>query len=130
MSIGALIFIVAIGCGLALAVFSKWVSRRKLLGHRKQQPIEEIIGDLPSQIDRDLAIETLQALGKSFGVAPGLLRLDDPIARLNAIDSWALGSGQERFSRWLTTRGITTMEPKPVTVRDLLLYVLSFKGNR
>jgi len=127
MTIGALIFIVAIAGGVVLCALGKWLSRRKLLGGRQQLSIDETISGLPGQFDRNLAIETLQMLGRSFGVEPGLLRLDNPIAKLNALDSWSLGSGQEKFGRWLVTKGITTLETKPATIRDLALYVLSFK---
>ena len=87
--------------------------------------LEDIVNELPAQFDKNQAAEVLQALGRSFGLQPELLRLDDSITTLNELDSWMLGSGQEKFSRWLATRGITTLESKPQTIRDLVLYVLA-----
>jgi hypothetical protein len=68
-------------------------------------------------------------IGKSFGLQPEILRLEDPIAALTAIDSWMLGRGQEGVERWLRDKGVTNLGSKPNTIRDLIIAVLPFTGK-
>ncbi len=48
--------------------------------------LEDIVNELPAQFDKNQAAEVLQALGRSFGLQPELLRLDDSITTLNELD--------------------------------------------
>ena len=89
----------------------------------------EIVADLPENVDRGQASEVLQVIGKSFGVPPEALRLDDRISALTAIDSWMLGRGQEGLNRWLRSKGVTSLRGKPSTIRDLIISVLPFDAR-
>jgi hypothetical protein len=72
----------------------------------------------------------LQVIGKSFRVQPGILRLDDPMSVLTAMDSWTLGHGQGELERWLRARGVSSLQRKPDTIRELILSVLPFDAHR
>lgn len=89
-------------------------------------PTAEIVSGLPGTVARDDASEVLRVIGKSFRLQPEMLRLDDSISTLTAIDSWALGQGQEELERWLKSRGVGVFQHKPSTIRELIVSGLPF----
>ncbi|WP_183421718.1 hypothetical protein [Luteibacter sp. Sphag1AF] len=89
--------------------------------------ISEIVRELPDGVDHRQAEEVLRAIGLSYGLKPENLRLDDPLSSLEAIDSWALGKGQEALAKWLKTNGIDSLQNAPETIGDLMISVLPLK---
>lgn len=122
MTFGAAIFIGAILVASLLCLAGWRLSRRKL-ANRTQLPVSEIVSGLPSTISQKEASEVLAKIGESFGVQPGLLRLDDPISVLTGMDSWKLGEGQEKFEAWLKGRGVIRLPNDPKTIGDLVVAV-------
>jgi hypothetical protein len=111
----------------ALACFAgRYSARRTLLRGRTPQSVSEIVSSLPAQIDRDGASELFRMIGTSFQLPPELLRLDDPISKLTAFDSWVLGIGQDKLERWLEQKGVQALPVKPNTIRDLIVSALPF----
>lgn len=88
------------------------------------------MNELPEGVDRNEASEILQAIGKSFHLNPEMLRLDDQISALTAIDSWMLGKGQEDLERWLRAKGVVSLRDKPATIRDLIISVVPLSAHR
>lgn len=129
MIFGAEVFL---GCSAVAAVayfILRRLAKRNLLRDRKPLAVAEIINDLPENVNRSDASEMLQAIGKSFGLKPEILRLDDPISALTAVDSWRLGEGQDELERWLKARGVNSLQSKPNTIRDLMVTVLPFDAR-
>jgi len=114
---------------VACLVFRRSAKRRFLRG-RQPLAVAEIVSDLPETVGRDEASEVLQAIGKSFGVQPEILRLDDPMSALTGLDSWTLGHGQGELERWLRARGVSDLQRKPNTIRELIVSVLPFDANQ
>lgn len=108
----------------------KYLSRQKLLHGRQAMATPEIVKELPSDVDHSEAENILRAVGKSFGVKPEILRLDDSFADLAAMDSWTLGKGQEELEQWLRGNGVVSLQSKPKTIRDLIVSVLPFDQKR
>lgn len=108
----------------ALYFSGRGLSRRRLMRGREPIAAEQILKDLPESISRDAASEVLQAVGKSFGIQPELLRLEDQMSALTAIDSWTLGKGQEELEDWLRSKGVESLRSKITTIRELILSVL------
>lgn len=125
---GGWIFAGAVSIGALACLVGYRMSRRKLRG-RQPVPISEIVNGLPESLRRDEASELLQVIGKSFRLQPEILRLDDPISTLTSADSWRLGEGQEELERWLKAKGVTALQGKPVTIRDLMISVLPFDAH-
>jgi acyl carrier protein len=122
---GALIGVAAVACFLGLHF-----SRKKFLRGRLSIQTLEIVKDLPSGIDSSEAERLLRVIAKSFGVKAEILRLDDSLDRLIALDSWKLGEGQDELERWLKAEGVTSFKEKPATIRDLIVAVLSSIKNK
>ncbi len=91
--------------------------------------LQDIVKELPSSVDRGEAENVLRAIGRSFGLEPETLRLDDSFSKLTALDSWTLGKGQEELERWLRANGVISLQSKPQTIRDLIVSVLPFEQN-
>lgn len=126
MTSGVLIAAAAIIASACACLAGRYLARRALLRGKSRLSVSEIVNDLPAHIDRDGASELLQVIGTSFQLPPELLRLDDPMSKLMAFDSWVLGSGQEKLERWLEQKGVQALPEKPVTIRDLIVSVLPF----
>lgn len=120
MPTGPVIFASLIAIGVVAVFVGGYLSRRKLT-RRKPLSVSEIVSGLPSTISQKEASEVLAKIGESFGVQPGLLRLDDPISVLTGMDSWKLGEGQEKLEAWLRDRGVTRLQNRPRTVGDLVV---------
>lgn len=129
MIFGAEIFAGAIAAAVLICFAGRYLSRRKLLRDRRPLAVAEIVNGLPEDVGRGDASEVLQVIGKSFGVKPGILRLDDPMSALTAMDSWMLGHGQGELERWLRARGVSNLQRKPGTIRELILSVLPFDAH-
>lgn|SRR5574337_184200 len=126
-SAGILIGIVVTAALLYLA--GRYLSRQRLLRGRHAVALQDIVKELPSSVDRSEAENVLRAIGRSFGLEPETLRLDDPFSKLTALDSWTLGKGQEDLEQWLRANGVISLQSKPQTIRDLIISVLPFKQN-
>ena len=129
MIVGAGIFAGAVAIALLVCLLGRYSSRQRLLRGRHPLAVAEIVNGLPDNLSRNEASEVLRVIGKSFGLQPEILRLEDPIAALTAIDSWVLGRGQEGVERWLRDKGVTSLGGKPNTIRDLIIAVLPFTGK-
>ncbi len=127
---GTVLFLVAIPIAVLACIAGRHLSRQKLLRGRQSLAVAEIVSDLPDAISRDEASEVLQVIGKSFRLQVECLRLDDSIAALTAIDSWALGHGQEELERWLKAKGVKSLPRKPSTIRELIVSVLPFDAHQ
>ncbi len=130
INLGAEVFLVAIVVAFLMVSIGRYLSRRKLLRGRQPRAVTEIVNDLPEAVRREEASEVLQMIGKSFGVQPEILRLDDPMSVLMAMDSWMLGHGQGKLERWLRAKGVGSLQSKPDTIRDLIVSVLPFNAHR
>lgn len=130
MIFGAEIFAGAIAAAVLVCLAGRHLSRQKLLYGRQPLAVAEIVDGLPDNVGRSEASEVLQVIGKSFGVQPEILRLDDPMAALATIDSWTLGHGQGELERWLRARGVSSLRRKPNTIRELIVSVLPFDTNQ
>ncbi|WP_154662646.1 hypothetical protein [Solimonas flava] len=96
-------------------------SRQKWMRGREPMAADQILRGLPEGVSQDEASEVLQVVGKCFGIRPEILRLEDSISALQAMDSWALGKGQEDLEAWLRSRGVKSLRTKGNTIRDLIL---------
>lgn len=115
------VVLVAVGAAAALAYF---VGRRftfsRFMRGRRPRPTSEMIRDLPRDVNEAEATDVILALGRCYAIDPELLRLEDSLASLAALDSWALGKGQEEFEDWLRERGFRTPFRQVITVGDLV----------
>ena len=102
----------------------RYATRRNFMKGRHELAVSELLNSLPENIDRDKAGALLGEVAKCFRLRPGMLRLDDSLSSLTAIDSWALGKGQEDFESWLRERGISKFEKMPSTVGELINVVV------
>jgi hypothetical protein len=130
MTFGAGVFLASVVVAVLVLAAGRYLSRQRLVRGRQPRAVTEIVNDLPDAIGRNEASEVLQVIGQSFRVRPEILRLDDPMSSLTAIDSWTLGHGQEALERWLRAKGITNFQRNPVTIRELILAVLLFDAHR
>jgi hypothetical protein len=129
MTFGARMFLVAVVVSGLLVATGWYLSRQKLLRGRRPRTVAEILSDLPGDVRRDEASEVLQLIGKLFGVQPEILRLDDPMSKLLAMDSWRLGHGRDELERWLETKGVRQLQCRSITVREFILSVLRFNSS-
>lgn len=114
---------VLIGIVLAVAVLCpvfQYVARRNFMKGRPELAISELLNSLPGDLDRDQAGALLGEVARCFRLKPGMLRLDDALSSLVAMDSWMLGEGQEDLESWLRGKGIVNVEKMPSTVGDLI----------
>jgi hypothetical protein len=126
---GAGLFLAAVVVAGLLYFIGRYIARQKLLRGRQPLEVAEIVSDLPASVGRNEASEVLQVIGKSFRLRPEILRLDDSMSTLMAIDSWTLGHGQEELERWLKARGVDSLQRKPSTIRELIVSVLPFDAH-
>ncbi len=129
MTFGAALFLIAIAVAALVYLGGRYLSRQTLLRGREPLAVSEIVSGLPEAVRRDEASEMLQVIGKSFRVQPEILRLDDPMSVLMAMDSWTLGHGQGELERWLRAKGVGSLQGKPNTIRDLIVSVLPFNTH-
>jgi len=127
---GAGLFLIVIALAALGCIAGRYLSRQRLLRGRHPQTLAEIVSDLPEIVRRDEASEVLQVIGKSFGVQPEILRLEDPMSALTAMDSWRLGYGQWELERWLRAKGVSSLHRKPNTIGELIMSALPFDPNR
>ena len=130
MTTVGVVFLVVIPLAVFVCIAGRYLSRWNLQRGRQPMPVAEIVSGLPQTVGRDEASEILQVIGKSFRLKPEILRLDDPISALTAIDSCVLGEGQEEFERWLESKGVRSFQQKPSTIRELIVSVLPFDAHR
>jgi hypothetical protein len=102
----------------------RYATRRNFMRGRPELAISELLNSLPENIDRDKAGALLSEVAKCFRFRPGMLRLDDSLSSLMAMDSWVLGKGQEDLEDWLKERGISGFENMPSTVGELISVVV------
>jgi hypothetical protein len=129
MIFGAELFLVAIVLAVLACIAGRYLSRQRLLRGREPLEVAEIVRGLPDAVSRYEASEVLRIIGKSFGLHPEMLRLDDPMSALTAIDSWRLGHGQEKLEHCLKAKGISSLQRKPSTIRELIVSALPFDAH-
>ena len=126
---GALVFAGVVVIAALVCLVGRYSSRQRLVRGRQPLAVAEIVNGLPYSVSRSEASEVLREIGKSFRLQPEILRLEDPIAALTAIDSWMLGRGQEGLERWLRDKGVISLGSKPNTIRDLIVAALPFSTH-
>lgn len=88
---------------------------------------------LPSEVRNRVSAEVFNEVwskvGDAFSIDPRLVRPDDTLKSLNAIDSWNLGKGGDALSQWLENKQLGK-PPALETVLDLALWIEASKGTR
>ncbi len=62
----------------------------------------------------------LTNLGHGYGLDPNLIRPHDRLQPFYDLDSWSLGLGADRITKWLTEEGVTGIDTQPSTVLELI----------
>jgi hypothetical protein len=107
---------------VAAVLVGRRVSRSGFLRGRTRIAVDKIGEELPGQ--SKTAFEVIQAVGVAYRIDPGILRPDDDLLTdLAKLDTWDLGSGQERLEKWLRARGIVSPLTDVRTLRDLVVHV-------
>lgn len=101
-------------------VVSRYIHRWQFIRGRRELAIAELLNPPPSYIDRDKASALLHEVAKCFRLKSEILRLEDKLSSLAAIDSWDLGGGQEDLELWLSGFGISELNETPSTLGELI----------
>jgi hypothetical protein len=115
----------AILVSVVAVLIGRSTSRRIFLKGRVRIAPNQVVTTLPPSVDVSLALELIAVIAKAYRIDPGLLRLDDLLTDLGKLDSWDLGSGQDRLETWLRARGISSPLDTVSTVRDLVIRIAS-----
>ena len=111
--------------GALVVVVCRVAMRRRFGRGRELMDLRAIFdGDLRTG---DVSYETMcsvfDALGTSFGLDPRLIRPNDKVKDILAVDSWSLWGGKERMEVWLAENFDLREGTEDIqTVMDLLLF--------
>lgn len=117
---GPVIFVVVLIVAVAGFLVGRVWSRQRFLHGRVALTLQEILSDAPDGINKLLAEEVIQVTSRSYGVPIELLRINDRMSSLTALDSWQLGRGQDQLDRWLRMKGIESLPCRPQTILELI----------
>jgi hypothetical protein len=123
LAVWVLVGIAAIS--VAGVLIGRRASRLGFLRGRSRIDVDKTGLAVPMDGESRVASELIQAAGVAYRIDPGFLRLDDSLADLAKLDSWDLGSGQERLEKWLRERGVTSPVGEARTLRDLIAHIRS-----
>ena len=104
---------------IAAVLVGRRASRSAFLRGRTRIDVDKLGEVLP--VASKTASQLIHAVGVAYRIDPGLLRLDDLLTDLAKLDTWDLGSGQERLEKWLRARGIASALADVRTLRDLAM---------
>ena len=115
---------VAVAVGIAAVVVARTLARRRFAADRQPIPLEVMGSQVGASLSADVVSEVWTEIGTAYGIDPRLIRPDDTLKHLAAIDSWDLGQGGDKLNDWLRTKKLEG-KPQITTVKDLALWVQS-----
>ena len=115
---------VAVAVGIAAVVLSRSLARKRFAADRQPIPLEVLASQLDGDLSTDVVTEVWTAVGAAYGIDPKMIRPDDDLKRLAAIDSWDLGQGEDKLDEWLRTKNLEG-RPQIKTMKDLAVWIQS-----
>src|SRR5690349_14568108 len=119
------VMMIVLGVALAILVFvwlDPWSARRKL----RNPPVDvrQRFGDwaVQSGVRWDHCERAVNEIAQAFEIDPRILRPDDSLEPLFALDSWKFGEGADRLGEIAIARfGPTVVPAAPKTVGELVM---------
>ena len=105
MNTSAVLFLVVVLAGIACVVF-RAVSRASFCRGRDCIELAEMHADVSDVVSYDSFRETWEVLGESLGFDARMIRPSDRLEVLGQVDSWSLGSGNEKIEKWLEEKHV------------------------
>jgi hypothetical protein len=114
----------AVAAGIAVVVFARMIQRKQFASDRQPIPLDDLVCQVSPPLSPEVFREVWTTIGTAYGIDPRLIKPDDELKRLAAIDSWDLGQGGDKLDTWLRTKNLGP-KPRVETVKDLALWVQS-----
>ena len=116
--------VVAVAAGIAAVVFARTIQRKRFASDRQPIPLDDLARQVSPPVSPEIFREVWTTVGIAYGIDPRMIKPDDELKRLAAIDSWDLGRGGDKLEDWLRTKNLGP-KPRVETVKDLALWVQS-----
>ncbi|WP_426398204.1 hypothetical protein ACN9M1_05885 [Ralstonia sp. R-29] len=124
-----LLFISIVAVAIVAVLGFKALARKSFGKEREPLSLVEIYALVNNRVSAEVFNEVWSKVGDAFSIDPRLVRPDDTLKSLNAIDSWDLGKGGDTLSQWLENKQLGK-PPALETVLDLALWIEASKGTR
>ena len=115
---------IAVAVGIAAVVVARALARKRFAADRQPIPLDVLVNQVDASLSADVVSEVWTEIGAAYGIDPQLIRPDDTLKGLAAIDSWDLGKGGDKLNDWLRSKNLAG-KPQITTVKDLALWVQS-----
>ena len=115
---------IAVVVGIAAVVVARTLARKRFAADRQPIPLAVLATQIDASLSADVVSEVWTEIGAAYGIDPQLIRPDDTLKDLAAIDSWDLGNGGDKLNDWLRSKNLSG-KPQITTVKDLALWVQS-----
>lgn len=119
----SLVWILCLLLGIVLVLVFRQLSRRRFKSNRVVLNLDVMYKEVANEVNYDTFKDVLFALGESYSIDPGILRISDTLEDLEKLDSWDIGTGTEKMNDWLQRKGVKTFDGSVRSVKDLLLAV-------
>lgn len=127
---GAVLWVALVLCGIFVVASFRYLGRRKLISRRKPEEIIAIHARVSEEVSLNALRDVMQAVGRAYVIDPKLIRPEDSLQKIAAVDSWSLDGGTERLNQWLISNGLSEQPQYVKTVLELARIVEEARGSR